>query len=174
MTSRFSTRATLILFAVLLLGGCGNGPTEGAGPANTATTFVPPREVAATPLPGQTPQTPATTYIGKFPNDPVGGVLFFDRTDVSKALAEAVRDNAIRAHFSETREPEKPIFAQDGKVVAAGCNARDCSGLNWTFRFDPATGTGEACYHDTATMQDSSRWFTNGTPVMRTGMCPTS
>jgi hypothetical protein len=158
------------IIATLLLAGCGRAASEDVA-ANTST-FVPPRDVVATPLPGQTPQTQATAYVGKFPNDPVGGVLFFDRTDVSKALVDAVHDNATRAHFSETHGPEKPIYTRDGKVIAAGCNAQDCSGDNWAFRFDPATGTGEACYHDTATMQDSSRWFANGAPIMRPGMCP--
>jgi len=157
--------------ALLLLAGCGSADSRDIPSANAAT-FVPPRDVAATPLPGQTPDTPATAYAGKLPNDPVGGVLFFDRTDVSKALLEAVRDNATRAHFRETRGPEKPIYIRGGKVTAAGCNAQDCSGENWAFLFDPATKTGEACLHDTATMQDSSRWFSNGTATMRSGMCP--
>lgn len=158
------------LLATLLLAGCGRAASEDA--TATSSTFVPPRDVVVTPLPGQTPQTRATDYVSKFPNDPVGGVLFFDRTDVSKALVDAVHDNAIRAHFSESHGPEKPIYARNGKVIAAGCNARDCSGDNWAFEFDPATGTGEACYHDTTTMQDSSRWFANGAPVMRRGICP--
>src|SRR4051812_42786471 len=105
--------------ALFLLAGCGGDESKDIPPANV-TGFVPPRDVAATPMPGQTPDTPATAYVGKFPNDPVGGVLFFDRTDVSQALVEAVRDNPTRAHFSESKGPEKPIYGRGGKVAAAG------------------------------------------------------
>jgi hypothetical protein len=164
-------RTTPTFLALFLLAGCGGAESKDM-PSGNAAGFVPPRDVAPTPMPGQTPDTPATAYVGKFPNDPVGGVLFFDRTDVSKALLEAVHDNATRAHFRESRGPEKPIYVRAGKVAAAGCDARDCSGLNWAFLFDPATRTGEACYHDTTTMQDSSRWFANGAAMMRGGMCP--
>jgi len=157
------------ILAALLLTGCGKAKSEDSAAASS---FVPPRDVPATPLPGQTPQTPATAYVGKVPNEPVGRVLFFDRTDVSKALIDAVRDNATRAHFSERHGPEKPIYARDGKVVAAGCDAQDCGTDNWAFRFDPATGTGEACYHDGRTMGGSSRWFANGMARMRAGPCP--
>jgi hypothetical protein len=158
------------LLALALLVAC-NDASPATPPAN-ATSFVPPEDRVATPVPGQTPDTPATAYIGKYPNDPVGGVLFFDRTDIAKALIDAVRENATRAHFGESKGPEKPIFAQGGKIVAAGCDAQDCSGVNWAFLFEPTTGTGEACYHDTATMQDSSRWFVRGTHSMRAGACP--
>lgn len=160
------------LLTVLLLAACND--TSAAAPSANTTAFVPPRDRVATPMPGQTPDTPATAYVGKHPNDPVGGVLFFDRTDVSKALIEAVPESATRAHFSESKGPEKPIYTQGGKVVAAGCNAQDCSGSNWAFRFDPATRTGEACYHETTTMQDSSLWFTYGSHSMRSGACPLS
>src|SRR4051812_24208990 len=117
---------TPVMLALLLLAGCGGADSKDMPPAN-AVGFVPPRDVPATPMPGQTPDTPATAYVGKFPNDPVGGVLFFDRTDVSKALLDAVHDNATRGTFRESRGPEKPIYARAGKVVAAGCNAQDCS-----------------------------------------------
>ena len=168
MPNRTVARA-LPLLAVLLLAACND---TAPAPAANAATFVPPRDRVATPMPGQTTDIPASAYVGKYPNDPVGGVLFFDRTDVSGALTEAVRDTATRAHFSESKGPEKPIFARGGKVVVAGCDAQDCSGRNWTFLFDPATRAGEACYHDTATMQDSSRWFTNGSAMMRPEPCP--
>jgi hypothetical protein len=171
MTDRPAARIIPICLALVLLASCGSAQSKDEPPANAAG-FVPPGDVAATPMPGQTPETSATAYVGTDPNDPVGGVLFFDRTDVSKALLEAVPDNVTRAHFSESRGPEKPIYARGGKVVAAGCDAQDCSGRNWAFLFDPAAKTGEACYHDTATMQDSSRWFSNGVALMRGGMCP--
>jgi hypothetical protein len=164
-------RTTPVILALFLIAGCSGAESKDAPPAN-AVGFVPPRDVAPTPMPGQKPDTPATAYVGKFPNDPVGGVLFFDRTDVSKALLDAVHDNPTRANFRESRGPEKPIYTRADKVVAAGCNAQDCSGQNWAFLFDPAAKTGEACYHDTTTMQDSSRWFSNGNAMMRRGMCP--
>ena len=158
------------LLVFLLPTACNEASPE--TPAINASAFVPPQDRVPTPMPGQAPDTPATAYIGKHPNDPVGGVLFFDRTDVSRALVEAVRDGATRAQFGESKGPEKPIFALDGKIVAAGCDAQDCSGRNWAFLFDPKTGTGEACHHDTATMQDSSRWIVYGTHSMRGGGCP--
>ncbi len=101
-----TNRTAPAFIALFLLAGCGGAESKDVPPANAAG-FVPPRDVAATPMPGQTPDTPATAYVGKFPNDPVGGVLFFDRTDVSKALLEAVHDNATRAHFREIQGPGK-------------------------------------------------------------------
>lgn len=159
------------LIGLLLLGACGSradgDPADGA-------TFVPPREVPAKPLPGLAPDTPVTAYIGHNPNEPVGGVLFFDRTDVSEALLDTVRDGNVRAQFRESRGPEKPIFARGGGVAATGCTPQDCSGRSWTFVFDPATGVGEACHRDAATMSDSSRWLVHGTETTRAGPCPSA
>jgi len=159
------------LIALLLLGACG-GKAEGDPAAANRTAFVPPPVVPAKALPGLAPDTPATAYIGHYPNDPVGGVLFFDRTDVSQALLDAVRDGTVRAQFRESRGPEKPIFARGERVAATGCTPEDCSGRSWTFLFDPATGTGEACYRDAATMGNSSRWLVHGTASTRAGPCP--
>ena len=156
----------------MLLAGCNTAPAATAPANSSAAAFVPPKDRSPFPIPGQTPDTPIAAYIGKYPHDAVSGVLFFDRTDVSNALIAAVPDAGIRRHFGEVRGPEKAIFARGGKVGASGCDAQDCSGRNWTFLFDSAEGASEACYHDTATMQDASRWFANGTPYMRPGPCP--
>lgn len=163
---------TAPLITLLLLGACG-GKAEGDAAANGAT-FVPPPVVPANALPGLAPDTPVTAYIGHYPNDPVGGVLFFDRTDVSEALLDAVRDSTLRAQFRESRGPEKPIFAHGDSVAAAGCTPQDCSGRSWAFLFDPATGVGEACYRDAAAMPASSRWLVHGTASTRAGPCPSA
>ncbi|MDB5706795.1 MAG: lipoprotein [Sphingomonas bacterium] len=165
----------LFITAAMLLTGCGNTAPAATAHANAAAAaFVPPKDRSPFPVPGQKPDTPITAYVGKYPHDAVGGVMFFDRTDVSNALMTAVPDAGIRGHFGEVRGPEKAIFARGNKVGATGCDAQDCSGRNWTFLVDPAEGASEACYHDTATMGDSSRWFTNGAPFMRQGQCPTA
>lgn len=176
MSIRAAFAPTLPLLAVaLLIAGCHRAGADADAPANAAAAaFVPPRAVAAKPLPGQTPSTPITAYVGKFPHDPVDGVMFFDRTDVANALVETVPDATMRRHFRETRSTEKPIFARGGLIGAAGCDPDDCAGRDWTFFFNPADGTAEACYHDTVLMQDASRLFHRGSASMQTGPCTAS
>ena len=43
---------------------------------------------------------------------------------------------------------------------------------NWTFLVAPDGMNAEACFHDEATMGNSSRWFANDKPVARPGNCP--
>jgi hypothetical protein len=82
--------AVALLAAPLLVGGCGRNddPTKTASPSG----FVPPETRAPKPIAGQAQTTPITAYIGKYPHDAVGGVDFFDRTDVATGLVNAVGD----------------------------------------------------------------------------------
>ena len=134
--------------------------------------FVPPPPLPAKPLAGQTPLTSLDAYLGHDPHEPVDGVEFFDRTDVSTALVAAVKDERVRREFREGTGPVRPIFAQGERIAAWGCAGQDCTSRNWTFFLDRNTGKGEACFHDAA-MGATSHWYAGGDkPTARGGICP--
>jgi hypothetical protein len=147
---------------------------EASAEANTHG-YVPPTPLPAKPIAGQTPLTSLDAYLGHGPHDPVDGVLFFDRTDVSTALVAAVKDERVRKEFREGTGPARPIFAQGERIAAWGCEGEGCAARNWTFFLDRNTGKGEACFHDAAKMGATSHWYTGGIkPVVRGGDCPSS
>lgn len=149
--------------------------TDETSTAANAHGFVPPTPLPPRPIAGQTPLTSLDAYIGRSPHDPVEGVLFFDRTDVSTALVAAVKDERVRKEFREGTGPAQPIFARGQRVAAWACDGKGCEGRNWTFFLDPNTSKGEACFHDTATMGATSHWYTGGVkPVVRPGACPSA
>ncbi len=135
--------------------------------------YVPPTPLPPKPIAGQTPLTSLDAYIGHSPHDPVDGVLFFDRTDVSTGLVAAVKDERVRKEFREGTGPAQPIFARGQRVAAWGCDGQACVARNWTFFLDPNTSKGEACFHDAATMGATSHWYAGERkPVVRAGTCP--
>jgi hypothetical protein len=147
----------------------------GATPAgNNVHGFVPPTPMPAKPLPGQTPLTSLDAYLGHDPHEPIDGVEFFDRTDVSTALIATVKDERVRRHFRESSGAMHPIFAHGKQIAVAGCVGQTCAGGNWTFLIDRNTGKGQACFHDAA-MGAASHWYDGGgKPVARGGNCPTA
>lgn len=155
--------------AALLLAGCGkkDEATEVA-----TTNFVPPAVRPPTPVPGQAQTTPLTAYVGKYPHNAVGGVDFFDRTDVANGLINAVGDEGVRKLVRGREGPQTPVFLQGGRVASLGCEAHNCGDHNWTVLIDPKDGKAEVCYHDTAKMGETSRWYAGAAPVSRPGSCP--
>jgi hypothetical protein len=134
--------------------------------------FVPPTPLPAKPIAGQTTLTSLDAYLGHDPHDPIEGVEFFDRTDVSTALVAAVKDEHVRREFREQPGAVRPIFAQGQRIAAWGCEGQDCTARNWTFFLDRNTSKGEACFHD-AKMGATSHWYAGGDkPVVRPGACP--
>lgn len=156
----------------LLLAACGKGGTKAnADAAAVAHGFTPPPSQRATPIPGQTQTTPLRAYIGHYPKDAVDGVAFYDRTEVALALDDAVGDAVVRRMVRADAGPQTPIFAQDQRIAAWGCEAHDCGDHNWAFLLDPKTGKGELCYHD-ASAAMPTRWYAGGAPRARAGDCP--
>jgi hypothetical protein len=136
--------------------------------------FVPPTPLPPKPIAGQTTLTSLDAYLGHDPHEPIDGVEFFDRTDVSTALVAAVKDDHVRREFRESPGPVRPIFAQGERVAAWGCAGPDCARRSWTFFLDRNTGKGEACFHDAA-MGATSHWYSGGDkPVVRPGACPSN
>ena len=121
---------------------------------------------------GQAQTTPITAYVGKYPHDAVGGVDFFDRTDVANGLIDAVPDAALRTMIRGRSGPQTPIFQRGTQVAAWGCEAHNCGDHNWMLAIDAKSGKTEACYHDADTMRDQSRWYTGGASALRPGSCP--
>lgn len=157
------------LSACLVLAACGKG---GASPSNAATAadFVPPATQPPTPVAGQAQTIPLTAYVGHYPDQPVDGIGFFDRTDVATALDGAVTDARLRRAIIHNAGPRTPIFQAGTRVATWGCEAHDCGDRNWTLLVDPASGKGEVCVHDGT--GDRSRWYAGGPPVTRPGGCP--
>ena len=135
--------------------------------------FVPPSPLPPKPIAGQTPLTSLDAYIGQDPHQPVDGVEFFDRTDVSTALVAAVKEERVRKDFREGTGPRRPIFERGRQIAAWGCDGQNCAGHNWTFFLDRTTGKGEGCLHDAATMGATSHWYAGSIkPMVRKGDCP--
>lgn len=162
----------LSLTLILLLAACGRA--SDAPPENAVAAFVPPPTQMPTPLPGQAHGNPITAYVGKYPDDALDGVGFYDRTEVSRALIDAVGDDDVRRRFIAREAVTVPIWqAKDGRVAAHGCRPHDCADANWTFLVAADGSRGEACYHDAATMGATSRWYAAGAaPKSRPGDCP--
>lgn len=167
-------RALLTVTLAVLLAACGH-KSDTAQMEGNAQGFVPPAPIAVKPMPGQATLTSLDAYIGHVPHDPVDGVLFFDRTDVSTALVAAVKVEKVRREFREGSGPAKPIFERGNSVGIWACAAKDCAAHNWAFFLDRDTGKGEACYHDAATMGTTSHWYAGRyKPVVRAGACPSA
>jgi hypothetical protein len=161
----------VIMFAIpVALGGC----SRKDDPSNMAAAegFVPPTVRSPTPIPGQAQTTPITAYVGKYPHDAVGGVGFFDRTDVATGLVNAVGNAKLRATIRGRSGPETPVFKVGTRVVAWGCEEHNCGNHNWAVLVDPTSGKTEVCHHDAATMGVQSDWYAGAAPARRAATCP--
>jgi hypothetical protein len=159
----------LMLGTALLLAGCSGEKTDSAVAASN---YTPPATQLPKPIAGQAQTTPLTAYVGKYPHDAVGGVDFYDRTDVANGLIAAVGDEKLRRLIRGRSGPETPIFARGKQVAAWGCEEHDCGDHNWTVLVDPDGGKTEVCYHNSETTGDRSRWYAGAAPSLRPGACP--
>jgi hypothetical protein len=163
-------RSTLLaLGACAVLAACGG---TDAPPANSAAaaSFVPPAPQRPTPLPGQAHTVPLAGFVGHYPDEPVDGVNFFDRTEVATALDGAVTDAKLRRAIIHNTGPRTPIFRAGARIATWGCEAHNCGNHNWTLLIDPVSGKGEVCMFDGTS--SGSRWYAGGPPVVRPGGCP--
>lgn len=165
---------SLCLAPLLLLAACGGNAPSTSPADNAAAAFVPPPTLPPKPVPGQEHSNPLTAYVGKYPGDAVDGVGFYDRTEVARALVDAIGDETIRRHFTSRDAVSVPIFrARDGRIAAHGCEPHNCDGADWTFFVSADGMQGTACYHDVEAMGATSRWYAPNTPpALRPGDCP--
>ncbi len=152
----------------LLLAGCGGGAEKAARNDAAAADFVPPATLSPTPLPGQAHVTPLAAYVGHYPDEPVDGVGFFDRTEVATALDGAVTDAGLRRAIIHSDGPRTPVFRVGSRIASWGCEAHDCGNHNWTLLVDPASGKGEVCVRQGG----RTLWHAGGPPVARGTDCP--
>ena len=160
-------RYALIAGTCLMLAGCGGGDAAARNEA-APVAFEPPAIQRPTPIAGQAQTTPLTAYVGRYPDDPVDGVGFFDRTEVATALDGAVTDAKLRRAIIHNAGPRTPIFRVGSRVATWGCEANNCDNHNWTLLVDPASGKGEVCVQQGG----QARWHAGGPPVARPGGCP--
>lgn len=165
----------ILLIAPLILAACGSPAGHGNDQATAAAAaqFKPPPVQVPDPIPGQAHTNPITAYVGKYPNDAVDGVTFYDRTEVANMLVSAVPDARLRRLFTGRDATAVPIFMIGGRIAAHACEPHDCGNHNWTFFIKPDASAAMACHHD-ATMGDTSRWYAGGAPVTRSGTCPSA
>lgn len=161
-------RSAVLVLACLALAACGGDETKPAANDTAAAGFVPPATQVPAPLPGQAHTTPLAGYVGHYPDEPVDGVGFFDRTEVATAIDGAVTDAKLRRTIVRNGGPRTPVFRVGARIASWGCEAHDCGDHNWTVLVDPATGRGEVCVHEGG----RTRWHAGGPPVMRSGDCP--
>lgn len=162
-------RIAALVLASLPLVACGDRDRPDAN-ATAAAGFEPPATQAPAPLPGQAHTQPLAAYVGHYPDDPVDGVNFFDRTEVATALDQAVTDPALRRAVVRADGPRTPIFRAGNRVASWGCEAHNCGDHNWTLLVDPATGKGELCAHEGG----RTLWRAGGPPETRPGDCPSA
>ncbi|HEU0067032.1 MAG TPA: hypothetical protein VFQ57_07325 [Sphingomonas sp.] len=153
-----------VLCGALLLAGCGKGDdADREAPA----AFVPPETQAPRPLPGQAQTIPLSAYVGHYPDEPIDGVGFYDRTDVSTALDAAVIDADLRRQIVRNVGPRIAVFRVGDRIASWGCRASDCGNSHWTVLID-AAGKAEVCLYKGS----ESRWYAGSAPVRRPGECP--
>ena len=153
-----------VLAMCLILAACGaDEPAR-----NVASDFVPPAPQLPAPIAGQAQTTPLSAYVGHYPNDPVDGVTFFDRTEVATALESAVTDAELRRTIIRSEGPGTPIFRTGRRIASQGCEAHACDDHQWTVIVDPASGKGEVCVREGG----RTLWHSGGPPVARPGECP--
>ena len=172
--SRLSVIPTAII-ATLTLAGCHRADSATQAERNEAAArYIPPPTQGPTPLPGQAHAETLAAYVGHYPNEPIDGVLFFDRTEVASALDAAVRDPKLRRTYINTDVVTVPIFRIGTNYATNGCEPHNCAEHNWTLVVPAAGGAARACYHDATTMGATSRWYENGTPATKPGACPSA
>ena len=171
---RMTTMRAIAMVALPILAAGLGGCTKKDDPTDTlaASNFTPPQTRAPTPLPGQAQTNPLTAYIGKYPHDAVGGVDFYDRTDVASGLVTAVGDAKLREMIRGRSGPATPVFKMGERVAAWGCEEHNCGDHNWTVIVDSKAGKTQVCYHDAAKMGTRSDWYDGAAPVRRAETCP--
>lgn len=168
-------RAAVLCVTVLSVAACSRSPDRAAETnAVAASGFVPPVTQAPEPVAGQRNGTPLTAYVGHYPRDAVGGVSFFDRTEVANAMIDALPEQKLRSEIVGRDTTQVPIFRQGSMIASHGCAPHDCAARNWTVLIaeNGDVERAQVCVHDAATMQDRSRWSTRRETVDRPGGCP--
>jgi hypothetical protein len=170
------------LVIALAIGGCGArvenqaASGNGAAPADQAATAAPDANVAQATPPKEplsaAPVASLADYVGKYPPDPVNGIVFFDQPRVRAAVAAAVPDADIRAWIFERAGPQTPIERHQGRLLSWGCEAHNCGPHQWAILIDEAGTAAEVCYYEES-MGEQARWYAAGrAPEMREGECP--
>jgi hypothetical protein len=192
MTNKAALGA-IALSVLLLAAGCGKdkpgsvakagGETPAAG--GTSDGAPPPPQVETTdadPGPATEPDvTPVKNAveatrsgIDRRPRESEGGLSFLAEPAVRRAVA-AVRDAQVREFIRNYNGPDAPIAQRkDGRLIAWGCEARNCGFHNWAVAIRPDGSGAEICYyHDDDDPDGTSTWYlAGGRTVKRAGNCP--
>jgi hypothetical protein len=113
-------------------------------------------------------------YVDWRPRESEGGLSFLAEPAVRRAVA-AVRDAQVREFIRNYNGPDAPIAQRkDGRLIAWGCEARNCGFHNWAVAIRPDGSGAEICYyHDDDDPDGTSTWYlAGGRTVKRAGNCP--
>ena len=114
-------------------------------------------------------------YVDWRPRESEGGRSFLTEPAVRKAIAANVRDAQIRNFIYHYSGPDAPIARRrDGRVIAWGCEARNCGFHNWAVAIAADGSRAEVChYHNDDEPDGTSTWYLpGGRTVKRDGNCP--
>jgi hypothetical protein len=115
---------------------------------------------------------PLSVFIGRLPNQEVGGVFFADHPLVRRSVEAAVPDAAIR-RWVLSQGTSAPIALRDGRLVSNACEPHNCGPHNWTILIDPGGTSAEVCYVVNSTGERATWYAAGRAPEERAGPCPT-
>ena len=122
-----------------------------------------------------TVRTGLARYVHWRPRESEGGKSFLTEPAVRQAIAANVRDAKVRNFIYHYSGPDAPIARRrDGRLIAWGCEAPNCSFHNWAVAIAPDGSRAEVCYYQNDDDPDgTSTWYLpGGRTVKRDGNCP--
>jgi hypothetical protein len=113
-------------------------------------------------------------YVDMRPREVEDGRSFLGEPAVRRAVAANVRDAGVRDFIFHYNGPDAPIAAKNGRILAWGCEARNCGFHNWSVSITPDGSSAEICYYQDDERPDgSATWYLpRGRTVKRAGNCP--
>jgi hypothetical protein len=113
-------------------------------------------------------------YVDMRPREVEDGRSFLGEPAVRRAVAANVRDAGVRDFIFHYNGPDAPIAAKNGRILAWGCEARNCGFRNWSVSITPDGSSAEICYYQDDERPDgSATWYLpRGRTVKRAGNCP--
>jgi hypothetical protein len=113
-------------------------------------------------------------YVDMRPREMEDGRSFLGEPSVRRAVAANVRDAGVRDFIFHYNGPDAPIAAKNGRILAWGCEVRNCGFHNWSVSITPDGSRAEICYYEDDERPDgSATWYLpGGRTVKRDGNCP--
>lgn len=163
--------AGLAFAGAMALTGCGpSAPEDNAGTIGNEA--VSPADLMDNATASMAAEGPLSAYVGQYPFDAVDGVAFRDHPLVRAALVQAGGENVPVRRILAGPGPSTPIAtADDGRILAWGCEQHNCGPHNWTLLVAADGSSPELCYHN-EDATPATVWLVDGRVTERSGNCP--